>query len=162
MSNVNFFGAEYSMSLGKQKNLIIFGAVVAALLAGSVLVAGYANILPGRAKADEQVKACPLGGAAVTCAAKAETAGFAQVVAATQADLPQACCGAVKPAGACCNPGADCDSCEKPARYCGEPCPPGCPKPCCPLGAPKVCCGQPKPADVAGGCCAAGGDGATE
>ncbi len=121
------------MSLGKQKNLIIFGAVVAALLAATVLVAGYTDILPGRAKADEQVKCCPSADAEVTCAAKAEAAGFPQVVAATEAAPAEACSGAEKPA-------CECDDGAGGCRACGES----------------------KPAEAAGGCCAAKADAATE
>ncbi len=103
------------MSLGKQKNLIILGAVAAALLVAGVLVADYADVLPGRAKADDQVKACASGEAKPCCAAaKAETAGFPQVMAATEAAPAQACCGAEKPAGGC-------GDCEKPAGGCGDP-----------------------------------------
>ena len=147
MSNDNLFWSEIAMSLGKQKNLIVFGAVVAALLVGGVLVADYADVLPGRAKANEQAKPCASGEAKPCCAAKAATAGFPQVMAATQAAPAQACCGGEKPAGACCNPGGDCNSCEKPAGGCGEA-----------AGG----CGKPWPAEVAGGCCAAKADAATE
>jgi len=148
MSNDNFFWSEIAMSLGKQKNLIVLGAVLAALLVGGVLVADYADVLPGRAKADEPVKACQSGEAKLSCAAKAEAAGFPQVVAATTQAAPEkACCGGEKPAGACCNPGGDCDSCEKPAGGCGDA---------------VAGCGKPKPAEVAGGCCAAKADAATK
>ena len=136
------------MSLGKQKNLIVLGAVAAALLVAGVLVADYANVLPGRAKADEPVKACQSSEAKPCCAAKAEAAGFPQVVAATtQAPSAKACCGGEKPAAACCNPGGDCDSCEKPAGGCGDA-----------AGG----CGRPKPAEAAGGCCAVEAGAATE
>jgi len=156
------------MSLGKQKNLIVLGAVVAALLVGGVLVADYADVLPGRAKADGQAKPCASGEAKACCPAEAATAGFPQVMAATQAAPAQACCGGEKPAGACCNPGGDCDSCEKPAGGCGEPCPPDCPKPCCemPPGCcekpPAGCCEERQQTEVAGSCCAARADVATE
>ena len=136
------------MSLGKQKNLIIFGAVVAALLVGGVLVADYADVLPGRARADEPVKACQSGEAKPCCAAKAATAGFPQVMAATQAAPAQACCGGEKPAGACCDPGGDCDSCEKPAGCCEKP--------------PAGCCEKRQLGEAAGGCCASKADAATE
>ncbi len=144
------------MSLGKQKNLIILGAVAAALVVGGVLVADYADLLPGRAKADEQVKGCVSSEAKVCCPGEAEAgevpqvvaateaAGFPQVMAATEAAPAQACCGAEKPAGACCNPGGDCGSCEKPAGGCGDP---------------AAGCGQAK---AAAGCCGGEAPPATE
>jgi len=137
------------MSLEKQKNLIILGAVAAALLVGGVLVADYADVLPGRAKGDEQAKPCASGEAKVCCPAEAEAAGASQVVAATEAaGFPQvmasteaapakACCGAEKPAGGCGEPAA---GCEKPAG----------------------CCEEGKTAEAAGGCSAAKADAATE
>jgi hypothetical protein len=150
------------MSLGKQKNLIILGAVAAALLAGGVLVADYADVLPGRAKAEERVKPCASGEAKMCCpAAEAETAGFPQVMAATEAAAAQACCGGEKPAG-CCPDGVPGESC------CGKPCPPDCPKPCCemPPGgcekSPAGCRGERQQTEAAGSCCAAKADAATE
>jgi len=137
------------MSLGKQKNLIVLGAVAAALLVGGVLVADYADVLPGRAKADGPIKACQSGEAKLSCAAKAEAAGcsqavaateaagFPQVMAATEAAPARACCEGEKPAG-CCQEGGPGESC------CGKPCPPDCPKPCCEM--PPGCCEKP-PAD---------------
>jgi hypothetical protein len=123
------------MSLGKQKNLIILGAVAAALLVGGVLVADYADVLPGRTKACEQGKTCPLGEAMPCCAV--EAAGFPQVVAATEAAPAEACCGAEKPAGGC----------DKAAEGCEKP---------------EGCCEGAKPAEAAGGCCAAKAEAATE
>jgi len=132
------------MSLGKQKNLVVLGAVVAALLVGGVLVADYADVLPGWAKTDGPIKACQSGEAKPSCAAKAETAGFPQVVAAT-----------TQPAG----PAESC---------CGEPCPPDCPKPrcekkpgCC-ENPPAGCCEERQQSEAAGSCCAAKADAATE
>ena len=144
------------MSLGKQKNLIILGAVAMALLAGGVLVADYADVLPGRAKTCEQVKSCGAGEAKPCCAAKAEDAGVSEVVAATEAaGFPQvmaaseaapaeSTCGAGKLAGGC---GEAAAGCEKPMGGCEKP-----------MG----CCEEDKPAEAAGGCCAAKADAATE
>ncbi len=149
------------MSLGKQKNLIMLCAVAAALLVGGVLVADYADVLPGRAKADEPVMACQSGEAKLCCAARAEAAGFPQVVAATQAAPAQACCGAEKPAD-CCEESGPGESC------CGKPCPPDCPKPCCemPSGCCEKpaagCCGEGQQTEVVGSCCAAKADASTE
>ncbi len=127
------------MSLGKQKNLIVLGAVLAALLVGGVLVADYADVLPGRAKADEPIKACAAGEAKPCCAAEGEAAGCSQAVAATEAaGFPQVMAATeTAPAQACCEG-------EKPAVGCGEP------KACCGDEKPAGCCGEPKPA---AGCC---------
>ena len=148
MSNINYFWSELRMSLGKQKNLIILGAVATALLVAGVLVADYTDVLPGRANADEQAKTCAAGEAKACCPGQAKMAGFPQVMAATEAAPAEPCCGAEKPAGACCNPGADCDTCEKPAGCCEE--------------APKGCCEEAKPAEAPAGCCATKAAAATE
>jgi hypothetical protein len=149
------------MSLGRQKNLIVLGAVAAALLVGGVLVADYADILPGRAKADGPVKPCQSGEAKPCCAAKGDVAGFPQVVAAVTEVAPaQSGCGSEKSSG-CSLEGGPGQSC------CGKPCPPECPKPCCqekpgccakPLAG---CCEEGEPSET-GGCCAAKTDVTTE
>ena len=146
------------MSLEKQKNLIIFGAVAAALLAGTVLVAGYTDMLPNRAKACDQVKPCQSGEGKVTCAGMAKMAGFPQVVASTEAAPGKPGGAGEKPAGCCPEPGVGCGGCEKRQGCCGEPCPPDCPKPCCAQEKPPTCCERPP----VGGCCATKADPATE
>jgi len=57
------------MSLKNPQNLLIIGAVVAALLAGTILLGNYANILPagsdtGSQAETQNVKACPREAAA--------------------------------------------------------------------------------------------------
>ena len=150
------------MSLGKQKNLIVLGAVAAALLVAGVLVADYVDVLPGRARTNGPVKACQSGEAKPCCAAKANAAGFAEVVAATtQAAAAKACCEGEKPEG-CCQEGGLAESC------CAKPCPPDCPKPCCemPPGCCEKpaagCCEEPQQTEPAGSCCAAKADAVTE
>ena len=148
------------MSLGRQKNVIVLGAVAAALLVAGVLVADYADILPGRAKGDGPAKACQSGEAKPCCAAKGDAAGFPQVVAAMAEVAPaKSACGE-NPSG-CSQEGCAGQSC------CGQPCPPDCPKPCCerepgccekPLAG---CCEEGEPGE-AGGCCPAKADAATE
>ena len=177
MSNINFFWSELRMSLGKQKNLIILGAVATALLVAGVLVADYADVLPGRAKADEQVKTCGAGEAKPCCpatteaagtpqvVAATEAAGFPQVVAATEAAPAKACNAADKPAGECAKQAAGCEKpagCDKPVGGCGDPAA-GCEKPmgCC-GEAPKDCCEKVKPAEALGSCPAAKADAAAE
>ncbi len=69
------------MSLKTPKNLLIIGAVVAALLAGTILLGNYANILAACSDTGSQAeasqatdqtscpmaKACPLGSDAKAC-----------------------------------------------------------------------------------------------
>ena len=147
------------MSLGRQKNLIVLGAVAAALLVAGVLVADYADILPRRAKADAPAKVCQSGEAKPCCAAKGDAAGFPQVVAA-MAEVAPAKSGCEKSSG-CSLEGSPGQSC------CGEPCPPGCPKPCCQEKPgccekpPAGCCEKGQGGEAAG-CCAAEVDTATE
>jgi hypothetical protein len=141
------------MSLGRQKNLIVLGAVAAALLVAGVIVADYADILPGRAKADQPVKACQSGEAKPCCAAKGEAVGFAQVVAATTEVVPaEGGCGGEKPSG-CCQEGG-------PGQSCGKPSPADCPKPCCEKK--PGCCEDGQPGKTATGCCAGKAEAATE
>ncbi|MHC4426207.1 MAG: hypothetical protein ACYSYV_08935 [Planctomycetota bacterium] len=141
------------MSLGNQKNVIIFVAVAAALVAGTVLLAGYADILPAASDKDSQVKACPAADGNVSCQAKTDSAAFPTVCAAGEAAT--GCCGKPCPPD-CTKP---CCSGEAPAGCCGKPV---APKPCCPGVAPTGCCPKPGTADAAGGCCGAKTDAATE
>ncbi len=145
--NVNLWRKMF-MSLKKPKNLLIIGAVTVALLAGTVLLANYANILPGSSDADSQVKTCqaknstPCSGANpvfaenanVECAQKAE-AGF----------VAKACpVGSTKP---CCAVEAVPDCCPKV-------CPPDCTKPCCAgEAAPSGCPMAGMSAATNSGCC---------
>ncbi len=59
------------MSLKNPKHLLIIGAVVVALMVGTVLLANYANILPAGSDADSQVEASPATGQTPCPAAKA-------------------------------------------------------------------------------------------
>ncbi len=149
MSAINFFWSELRMSLGKQKNLIILGAVAAAFLVAGVLVADYANVLPGRTKTDEQVKACDAGEAKPCCAAETEAAGTCQVVAATEAaGFPQVMAA---------TDGATTESCSSEKKAAGEcaDATAGCEK-------PAGCCEEAKAAEASDDCCAAKTDAATE
>lgn len=130
------------MSAKNQKNLIAVGGVIAALLAGTVLLGGYAKLAPARLDGNAEAKGCPgcpmVQGAACGAylAENAEVSSSSQVMAAFN---PETC-----PAGRtgpCCaqDPAKDC---------CGEPCPPDCPKPCCAEQAEATgCC--PVAADAA-------------
>ena len=164
------------MSLKKPKNLLIIGAVTVALLAGTVLLANYANILPARSGACSQAKTCPAAGgtswpvaqaafaenAEVTCPQKA-AAGFdakACPLGRTEPCCPgeatTSCCPAQNSPGqtdeGCCPPKCcpdECDNCCCPEKCC----PNECGKCCC----PKLClpdCTKPCCAEQAStGCC---------
>ena len=136
------------MSIKNQKSLIVIAGVITALLAGTVLLGGYAKSVPAKSEtgSQSQVKACcPMMGAQVAqdgevlCPHLAK-AGF----------NAEACpMGRTEP---CCegNPPKDC---------CGKPCPPDCPKPCCAKEGTASGCGAS--VDAAGGC-SAGADTATQ
>ena len=115
------------MSVKNQKNLIVVVSVVAALLAGTILLGGYANSAP--ADNEAPAKACQAGGKTAGCPMMAASDGYAKMAGAEQT------------ASGCS----------------GTPCTTGCPKPCCaeegccetpcPIPCPKPCCDE-------GGCCA--------
>ena len=102
------------MSFKNPKNLIVVVSVVAALMAGTVLLGGYANSKP--ADTDTPVKACQSAASKGCCPSMANTAAFAQVSSDVQTatDCPKPCCA-----------GGDAEGC------CDNPCPIPCPKPCC-------------------------------
>ena len=104
------------MSLKTPQSLLIIGAVVAALLAGTILLGGYANIVPCKFYAASQSKA----GQAPCCPAE---------------NCPDKCCITCPQAENC--PDACCkDCCPKVAEGCcpkeAEGCCPAEAKPCCP------------------------------
>jgi len=116
------------MSQKNQKNLIIVGGVVVALLVGSVLLGGFTKSEPAETETTPAVGACPASGCGGCPTAKADSATCAMASDGEKAE------------GSCC----------------GKPCPPDCPKPCCAEEAPVGCCGEPKPCCPSGppaGCC---------
>ena len=137
------------MSAKNQKNLIVVGGVIAALLAGTVLLGGYAKYAPANVESNVAAQGCPgcpmAKGAACGAyfAENTEASASSQVAAAFN---PETCpAGRTEP---CCaeNPPREC---------CGEPCPLDCPKPCCepcPPDCPKPCCAEQVEAV---GCCQA-------
>lgn len=122
------------MNIKYPKNVIVGFSVVAALLAATVLLSGYAINKP--ADAETPVKAGCCTGADAGCPMMASTAANPQMMAtqADSTDCPKPCCAGDNAEGACDNP-----------------CPIPCPKPCCAEDAPKGCCGSAE----AAGCCAA-------
>jgi len=137
------------MSLKNPRNLLIIGAVVMALLAGTVLLANYANILPARFNTGSQAKACPAAGGTMCPAAK--TVFFAENAEVTYAQKT----GAGFDAKAC--PLGRTEPCcagEAPPDCCPKPCPPDCTKPCCAgEAAPSGCPMAGTSAAAEAGCC---------
>lgn len=125
------------MSAKNQKNLIVVVSVAAALLAGTILLGGYANSAPAGNEAP--AKACQAKGNMAGCPMITQTAtSSCTKMMAAQAESTGC-------SGTPCTTG-----CPKPC--CGEegccetPCPIPCPKPCC---AEEGCCGTAEKA----GCC---------
>lgn len=148
------------MSLKNPKNLLIIGAVTVALLAGTVLLANYANILPARS--GTQAKTCPAAGGTPCCGAKVSANESAQAAFAQQTGAgfdAKACpLGRTEPCCAgdatkCCCPAKCCpDKCDK--CCCPKLCPPDCTKPCCAGEDSPSCCPMPDvPAAANTGCC---------
>ena len=129
------------MSYKNQKSLVVVAGIVAALLAGTVLLGGYAKSVPAKPETDSPMQAkgcCPMMGA------QAAQEGEASCPQAAKAAFNVEAC----PAGrteACCAE---------------EPCPPDCPKPCCAKETATSGCADS--ANAAGGCCPATTDTATK
>ncbi|MHC4324152.1 MAG: hypothetical protein ACYSUX_07755 [Planctomycetota bacterium] len=131
------------MSFKNPKNLAIIISVVAALLAGTVLLGGYAGSQPADTEAP-----------AVTCKASGDMAGCPMT--AQKASCPKMMAAQGESTG--CTKTPCVEGCPKPCcagenaeGVCDNPCPIPCPKPCCAEDAQKGCCGTAE----ATGCCAA-------
>jgi len=111
------------MSFKYPKNVIVGVSVVAALLAGTVLLGGYANSKPADAA---KVGCCPATGKMAACpqmaAMQSESTGCTKTPCTE--GCPKPCC-----AG------------ENAEGVCDNPCPIPCPKPCCAEDAAQGCCG---------------------
>jgi len=134
------------MSLKNPRNLLIIGAVVIALLAGTVLLASYANILPTRS--GTQAKTCPAAGGTMCPMAKAVFAENAEVTCAQKAaagfDAKACPMGRTEP---CC-------AGDVTESLCGKTCPLDCTKPCCAgEAAPSGCPMAGMSAAANTGCC---------
>ena len=157
------------MSLKNPKHLLIIGAVVTALMVGTVLLGSYANILPARSGAGSQAKTCPAAGgtscpmakavfaenAEVTCAQKA-AAGFdaeacplGRTEPCCAGDVTESLCGKTCPLD-CTKP---CCAGEAAPDCCPMPCPPDCTEPCCPEEAAPGCCPMTSPSAPTNTCC---------
>lgn len=130
------------MSLKNTKNLVIIAAVVVAVLAGTVLLGNYTNILSTSSDTDSQPKTCQ--------AAKSATCSASQAIFAENAE------------GACTKK-AECGSAEKTcpkdstkpccAQEGSKDCPADCDKPCCAGEAAPGCCPKSDASAAKTGCC---------
>jgi hypothetical protein len=84
------------MSLKVSKNLVIGGAIVVALLVGTVLLGNYANILP--ADSGSQAKTCLAAGSTSRCAGEAAPGCCPKVC---PPDCTKPCCAGEAAPGCC-------------------------------------------------------------
>ena len=133
------------MSVKTKSNLLIIGAVAIALLAGTVLLASYANILPTRS--GTQAKTCPAAGGTSCPMAKTVFAENAEVTCAQKVaagfDAKACPLGRTEP---CCTGDAT-------ESLCGKTCPTDCTKPCCAGEAATGCCPITSPPAATNTCC---------
>ncbi|MHC4126430.1 MAG: hypothetical protein ACYSRR_08275 [Planctomycetota bacterium] len=128
------------MSFKNPKNLIVVVGVVAALMAGTVLLGGY--VVGQSADTEAPVKTCQASDSKGCCPSMANSAAFATV----SGDVPIATGCTKMP----CTEGCQKPCCAEDSDGCCEkPCPIPCPKPCCAEDTPKGCCGTTK---AKGGC----------
>ncbi len=130
------------MSFKNQKSLVVVGCVVAALLAGTVLLGGYAKSVPAKPETDSPMQAkgcCPMMGAQAAQDGEASCPGMAKAefnIEACPMGQTEACCA------------------KEPSQdSSGKPCPPDCPKPCCAKETATSGCADST--DAAGACCPA-------
>jgi len=141
------------MSLRKPKNLLIIGAVVVALLVGTVLLGNYANILPASSDNGSQVKACQAAGQTPWCLAQ-NSLGQSDIGCCPAQNSPgqsnEGCC----PAKCCPDECENCccpDECDK--CCCPKLCSPGCTKPCCAEETTTGGCPMSNPSATTNTCC---------
>ncbi len=140
------------MSLKNQQNLLIIGAVVAALLAGTILLGNYANILPTGSDSGAQVQAyqptdhTPCPGPKADFAEAENAKGYCSLKIKAVSDEKTCPLGRTEPCcaeegeGCCCPKKAE-GCCPKEAEGC-------CPKEaegCCPKEAEDCCPKEAKP-----------------
>lgn len=132
------------MSLKNTKNLLIVVAVVVAVLAGTVLLGNYTNILSAGSNTGSQPKACQATGSTCCPAVKACSAENAKVestLMAQQGPVAKTC--PLDPTKPCC------------AQDASKDCPADCTKPCCAGEAKPDCCPKSDASAAAPGCCPA-------
>jgi hypothetical protein len=137
------------MGAKNRKNLIVVGGVVAALLAATVLLGGYAKSVPAKSETSSQSQAvtcCPMMGVQAAQEGEASCPHLAKAAF----DAESCPMGRTEP----------CSAEEGQKNCCGKPCPPDCPKPCCAKEATASGCADLTGA--AGACCPAATDTATK
>lgn len=141
---LTIFKRKMPMSLKNTKNLVIIAAVVVGVLAGTVLLGNYTNILSN----SSQPKTCQATKSA-TC-----TASQAFFAENTEGECPRkAECGSetktcpLDPSKPCCAVEGTPGCCPK------KTCPPDCDKPCCAGEAAPGCCPKSGDAAAEAGCC---------
>ncbi len=152
------------MSLKNTKNLLIIGAVVIAVLAGTVLLGNYTNIL----STGSQPKTCQATKGAICAASQAffaenaegecaRKAEFGAVAKTCPLDPTRPCCAQEGTPGCCpktCPPDCTKPCCaEAKPDCCPKICPPDCTKPCCAGEAAPACCPNTEVTAAATGCC---------
>lgn len=124
------------MSFKNPKKLIVVGVVVAALLAGTVLLGGYAISNAAVSDTEAPVKACQATESSGCCPAKANaeanTAANSTVFALVSGEVQTATDSSGTPSTTDC-PKPCCA--DENAEGCDNPCP----KPCCAEDGPKGC-----------------------
>ena len=117
------------MSIKNTKNLLIIGSVLVALLAGTVLLGNYTNLLSANSETSPQVKASDNCPAAKTCSAEKAECGSAAKTCPLDSTKP--CC----------------------AVEASNECPAGCTKPCCAEETKAGCCPKSDASTAKTGCC---------
>lgn len=139
--NFNFLKRVITMSIKNTRNLLIIGGVIVALLAGTVLLGNYTNIL----SANSEPKTCQGTKSTACSASQAVFASSAEGECAQKAECGSAekTCplDSTKP---CC---AEKGTCPK------TDCPPDCTKPCCAGEAEASCCPKSDASAAKTGCC---------
>lgn len=135
------------MSLKNTKNLLIVGAVLVGLLAGTVLLGNYTNILSVRSDTNSQPAACRVKASGCCPAAQALMAKNASMmsVQTAEGEAVEKTCPVDGTKAYCAEKGI----CPK------TDCPPDCTKPCCAGDAKPACCPMSDASAAAMGCCPA-------
>jgi hypothetical protein len=133
------------MSIKNTKNLLIISAVLVAVLAGTVLLGNYTNILSARSDNGSQPKACQAKASACCPASQAMIAENTNMMGAQTAEgnaVAKTCpLDSTKP---CCAEKGNCPKTD---------CPPDCTKPCCSGEDKPACCPKSDASAAPSGCC---------
>lgn len=135
------------MSLKNTKNLLIIGAVLVGLLAGTVLLGNYTNILSAKSDTDSKPTTCQAEastGCPATIACTAQNANIESTLMASSEAVEKTC------------PTDGTKGCSAEKGICPKTdCPPDCTKPCCAGDAKPACCPKSDVSAASMGCCPA-------